>query len=90
MESTISMLKEEMDKNILAKLAFGLFSLSFRDSLRKLKRRLDYTEYGAAPLLGINGIAHVCHGRSGERAIKNALKTAENAVKEQFIPELRQ
>jgi phosphate acyltransferase len=41
-----------------------------------LVHRHDYSAYGGAPLLGIDGICIICHGSSGERAIKNALKIA--------------
>jgi len=38
--------------------------------------RHDFSEYGGAPLLGINGVCIICHGRSGERAICNAIRAA--------------
>ena len=53
--------------------------------LRRMKRKLDYAEYGAAPLLGVNGYAFVCHGRSDARAIKNAILRAQSAVSENFL-----
>ncbi|MCG3137660.1 MAG: Phosphate acyltransferase [Phycisphaerae bacterium] len=43
-------------------------------------KRHDYTEYGGAPLLGLNGVALVCHGSSDARAIRNALRTAREQV----------
>jgi glycerol-3-phosphate acyltransferase PlsX len=45
-------------------------------TLTALVHRHDYSAYGGAPLLGIDGICIICHGSSGERAIKNALKIA--------------
>jgi glycerol-3-phosphate acyltransferase PlsX len=54
--------------------------------LLKLKRRIDYAEFGGAPLLGVNGITMICHGRSSAKAIKNAIRRAkglaENRVDE--------
>ncbi len=44
--------------------------------LRKLFQHFDYTEYGGAPLLGLNGISIVCHGGSPTRAIRNAVRAA--------------
>jgi phosphate acyltransferase len=41
-----------------------------------LMARYDYSEFGGAPLLGIDGICIICHGSSGDRAIKNALAVA--------------
>jgi glycerol-3-phosphate acyltransferase PlsX len=46
------------------------------DTLLNLIHRYDYSAYGGAPLLGIDGICIICHGSSGDRAIKNALNVA--------------
>ncbi|HEY2989731.1 MAG TPA: phosphate acyltransferase PlsX [Candidatus Binatia bacterium] len=51
-----------------------------RNSLRRAYARLDYTEYGGAPLLGLNGVAIVAHGGSGPKEIKNAIRVASQAV----------
>jgi glycerol-3-phosphate acyltransferase PlsX len=45
-------------------------------SLKRLKTRFEYEEFGGAPLLGIRGACIICHGASGSRAIKNALRVA--------------
>ena len=42
-----------------------------------LKRKTDYAEFGGAPLLGVNGITMICHGRSSAKAIKNAIRRAK-------------
>lgn len=47
-----------------------------QQALQTLVSRYDYSEYGGAPLLGIDGICIICHGSSGDRAIKNALAVA--------------
>src|SRR5262245_26288444 len=47
-----------------------------QQALQNLLNRYDYSEHGGAPLLGIDGICIICHGSSGERAIKNALAVA--------------
>ena len=46
-----------------------------------MRRRLDYTEYGGAPLLGVDGVAIICHGSSDTIAIRNALSVAQDAVR---------
>jgi glycerol-3-phosphate acyltransferase PlsX len=43
-----------------------------------LRRRMDYAEFGGAPLLGVNGICVICHGRSSAKAIKNAIMRAKS------------
>jgi glycerol-3-phosphate acyltransferase PlsX len=48
--------------------------------LDSLFRMFDYTEYGGAPLLGVNGISVICHGGSPPRAVKNAIRVARQAV----------
>jgi glycerol-3-phosphate acyltransferase PlsX len=52
-----------------------------QQALQNLVRRYDYSEHGGAPLLGIDGICIICHGSSGDKAIKNALAVAAKYVK---------
>jgi glycerol-3-phosphate acyltransferase PlsX len=52
-----------------------------RPAFRALKRRIDYAEYGGAPLIGINGISIISHGRSSDQAIKNAIRVAAALAK---------
>lgn len=47
-----------------------------RRAFRRFRKRLDYSEYGGAPLLGVSGLAFVCHGRSSVKAIRNAVVAA--------------
>lgn len=51
-------------------------ALLLKGVFKKLKKKIDYAEYGGAPLLGINGCAVVCHGKSNAKAIKNAIHQA--------------
>jgi glycerol-3-phosphate acyltransferase PlsX len=55
-----------------------------RDDFGRVLRILDYTEYGGAPLLGVKGIAIMCHGSSSGNAIKNAIRVAVQAVQSQM------
>lgn len=64
-------LKEAFTANLQSKLAAALLM----PQLRKLKKRLDYEEYGGAPLLGIDGVCIKAHGSSGARAIRSAIVT---------------
>jgi glycerol-3-phosphate acyltransferase PlsX len=45
-----------------------------------MTKRMDYAEYGGAPLLGINGVGIVSHGRSNAKAIRNAITVANRFV----------
>jgi len=66
------MLKEALSSTISAKMGYVLSRQAYAD----FKKRLDYSEYGGAPLLGIKGCAIVCHGSSNPNAIKNAIRVA--------------
>ena len=52
-------------------------------------RVLDGTEYGGAPLFGVDGVSVICHGRSPPRAIKNAIRTAVDAVSSSVVQDMR-
>jgi glycerol-3-phosphate acyltransferase PlsX len=51
-----------------------------RSDVQEVFRVLDYSEYGGAPLLGVNGVSIICHGSSGSNAIKNAIRVAAQMV----------
>jgi glycerol-3-phosphate acyltransferase PlsX len=73
-EAIMSMVKEEvMRSGIVAKLGAALMT----SALRRLKRRTDYAEHGGAPLLGVDGVALICHGGSSATALKNAVYVAD-------------
>jgi glycerol-3-phosphate acyltransferase PlsX len=72
-ESLVSLIKEEIEGHPLAKIG----GLLLKSSLRKVKNRTDYAEIGGAPLLGVNGICIICHGKSNPKAIYNAIRMAD-------------
>jgi glycerol-3-phosphate acyltransferase PlsX len=51
-----------------------------RSALGRFKKKIDYSEHGAAPLLGVQGVVLICHGHSSQKAIKNAIFAAERAL----------
>ncbi len=55
----------------------------------RLYRRVDYREYGGAPLLGINGVCVVAHGSSNARAIRNAIRVATDGATQGYVAEIR-
>jgi glycerol-3-phosphate acyltransferase PlsX len=75
-DTLLKLLKREISKSMLGKLGY----LLLRPSLANFQRRIDYAEYGGAPLLGVNGVCIICHGRSSARAIKNAIKLSKDFV----------
>jgi phosphate acyltransferase len=60
-----------------------------RPTLRKIKKMLDPEEEGAAPLLGVNGLVFIGHGRSNEVAIKNAVRLARNAAEAHVLDSIQ-
>ena len=56
-----------------------------RDALRAAFTRLDYSEFGGAPLLGVRGVSIISHGKSSPNAIKNAIKVAARAVESRLV-----
>jgi glycerol-3-phosphate acyltransferase PlsX len=54
-------------------------------ALRRIAKRLDYAEYGGAPLLGVNGVVIIAHGRSNAKAIKNAVRVARDSVEANLV-----
>ncbi|MGQ0666155.1 MAG: phosphate acyltransferase PlsX [Nitrospiraceae bacterium] len=72
-ETISKLLLKEISSSFLGRLASPLIA----GPLRNLKRRIDYAEFGGAPLLGVNGNTMICHGRSSAKAIKNAIRRAK-------------
>lgn len=67
------LLLKEISGSFWGRLAYPLIAAP----LLNLKRKIDYAEFGGAPLLGVNGITMICHGRSSAKAIKNAIRRAK-------------
>jgi glycerol-3-phosphate acyltransferase PlsX len=78
-------LREEIPKTMRGKLG----GMLIRPGVRQLRRRVDWREFGGAPLLGIDGVAVVAHGRSDARAIKNAIRVTRDAVQNQLVGKIR-
>lgn len=76
-EAAMQMLKDEIVKSFRAKIGY----LLARHAFKSFKKRVDYAEYGGAPLLGIDGIGIICHGQSSSHAIKNAILEAAKMAK---------
>jgi glycerol-3-phosphate acyltransferase PlsX len=87
-EAVSSLLKEALSSTLTSKVG-GLLS---RRAFRNFKKRVDYSEYGGAPLLGVRGVCIICHGGSSANAIKNAIRVAaefaEGRINEEIEREL--
>lgn len=72
-EFLLGSLKEEIKKSSLSKMA----ALFLRKAFKRVNESLDYTQYGGAPLLGLEGCVVKCHGSSNALAVYNGIKQAE-------------
>ena len=80
-ENIESLLREELSSTITMRVG----SLLTQRAMRHFRRRVDYSEYGGAPLLGVAGITIVGHGRSSAKAVRNAVVMAYRFASGQFI-----
>ena len=63
-------------------------ALLCQNLINRFKRKLDYEEYGGAPLLGIKGVGIVCHGGSSSKAIKNAIRVAAQYASNRIVEKM--
>jgi glycerol-3-phosphate acyltransferase PlsX len=77
---TRTLLRRDIERSWRLKLGH----LAMRPAFAALKRRLDYQEFGGAPLLGVDGVVVIAHGKSSERAIENAVLSAATLVERQL------
>jgi glycerol-3-phosphate acyltransferase PlsX len=78
-EALSVMMRQEFSSRFCARIGY----LLAKPALKAFRRKIDYAEYGGAPLLGIEGTAMICHGSSSPRAIMNAVKMAHDNVARQ-------
>ncbi|MDD4335150.1 MAG: phosphate acyltransferase PlsX [Desulfotomaculaceae bacterium] len=82
----LKMVKGEITRSCLAKMGMAMAM----PALKELKKRIDYSEYGGAPFLGVNGVSIICHGASTAKAIKNAVRLAGNSVDNYLVESIRE
>jgi glycerol-3-phosphate acyltransferase PlsX len=85
-EMVLRLLRDELNGKVWLK----PFVAPLLPSLRRLRARIDYAESGGAPLLGVNGICIIGHGRSDHIAVANACRAAERAAQHTLIDTIRQ
>jgi phosphate acyltransferase len=75
-EGLVEMLKLLLQESLEATLTRKLGYVLSRAAFTEFKKRVDYSEYGGAPLLGVRGVCIICHGRSNGKAMRNAIRVA--------------
>ena len=83
-EAVESLLHDELAATFGGRVGYVLS----RQAFRRFRRRVDYSEYGGAPLVGLNGLCIVGHGRSSAKAVANAVTMAVRAVHENLVQRL--
>ena len=84
-EGLVEMVEDLLRDELTRTYTMRLGSLLTRRALRHFRRRVDYSEYGGAPLLGIAGLVVVGHGRSSAKAVRNAVAMAYRFAASRFI-----
>lgn len=75
-EGLVDMIRKMLTESLQATVARKVGYLLARDAFKDFRKRIDYSEYGGAPLLGIKGVCIIAHGRSNGNAIRNAIRVA--------------
>lgn len=84
-EMFVSRMRQELGRTFISRMAAAVL----RPSFRRMLKTMDYTEYGGVPLLGVNGVCIIAHGRSNSRAIKSALRVAQQAAEQNTTEAIR-
>jgi phosphate acyltransferase len=83
--SIVSTIRSELTRTTFTK----LLAAGLRPAFGRIRRRMDYAEWGGAPLLGVNGVCVIGHGRSNPHAVRNAIRAAQFAVGQGLIENIR-
>jgi phosphate acyltransferase len=89
-EGVVEMVETLLGEELSSTVTMRVGSLLMRRALRRFRRRVDYSEYGGAPLLGVAGVAVVGHGRSSVKAVRNAVAMAYRFADSRFIERVEQ
>jgi glycerol-3-phosphate acyltransferase PlsX len=89
-EGVASTVTELLRRELTATPVRKLLAAGLRPAFRALRRRLSYEEYGGAPLLGVNGVCIVAHGRSTPYAMQNAMRAGARAVQLRLVERIRE
>lgn len=85
-EVMMKMIRDQVPKSKLAALPY----LPMRKLFAPLRKKMDYAEYGGSPLLGLNHLTVICHGRSNAKAIKNAILLAQKSIDSGLMARMRE
>jgi glycerol-3-phosphate acyltransferase PlsX len=75
-EGIVDVIKQMLHESLKATVTRQIGYVLSRAAFQEFKKRVDYSEFGGAPLLGVRGVCIICHGRSNPNAMKNAIRVA--------------
>ena len=81
----VELIREDLHRHPLAYLTVALLT----PMLMRIRKKLDYSEHGGAPLLGLDGVCIIGHGRSNAKAAANAVRAAKEAVDAAVVDSIR-
>jgi len=76
-EGLVDAIKHMLQESLRATVTRQMGYLLARSAFADFKKRVDYSEFGGAPLLGVKGVCIICHGRSSAKAVRNAIRVAQ-------------
>lgn len=89
MEGMAKVIMTMLEQEVMSSLRCKTGALLMKPALRSLKHKMDYAEYGGAPLLGVNGVSVVCHGSSKAKAISKAIEVACHCCESNFVEKIK-
>ena len=89
MEGMAKVIMTMLEQEVMASMRCKTGALLMKPALRSLKHKMDYAEYGGAPLLGVNGVSVVCHGSSKAKAISKAIEVACHCCESNFVEKIK-
>jgi glycerol-3-phosphate acyltransferase PlsX len=89
-EGVAWMIQKILEQEIKARPLALLGALLARGAFKALRTKMDYREFGGGPLLGVNGVVVVAHGRSDAYAVRNAIRVAKQAAENKIVEAIEQ
>jgi glycerol-3-phosphate acyltransferase PlsX len=88
MEGAVKVVSELLKRSLKSTAISAIGGLLAKRALEGMKRRMDWREIGGAPLVGVNGVGFISHGRSDAVAIESAIRRVRDAAKSHFVDEI--
>jgi len=89
-ESVVGLLMQTVRREMERNLKFRFGALLLKPVFRRMKSRMNYEEYGGAPLLGVNGVCVIGHGSSSPLAIRNAIRVAAESARRRINKQIKE